>query len=100
MKLVALTSVALLAASTAFAGKLDYAAPEDPTVTNEAESTSTRSGGGSAGSLRGSTGSLGSLGSRGSAGSGSGAFLIPVIALALIGLALKEGGHIGGDDDD
>ncbi len=62
MKLVTLTAAASIAASAAFAGELAYVAPAEPEVMMEEES---------------------SMG-------GSGAWLIPLLAVALIALAVSS----------
>ncbi len=72
MKLVALTSAALLAATTAFAGNVVYEAP----VANVVEEVTTAP-----------TGSLG----------GSGGWLVPAIAVVLIAAAVVAASE---DDDD
>lgn len=59
MKLVAMTSAALLAATTAFAGNLTYEAPAEEAVAVEEAST------------------------------GSGSWIIPLVAIAAIALAVS-----------
>ncbi len=69
MKLVALTSAALLAATTAFAGNLNYqATPEVPVVVETTQPAAT--GGGSLG--------------------GAAGWVIPLVAIGLIALAVSS----------
>jgi hypothetical protein len=63
MKIVALTAAAALAANAAFAGNLIMEAPEEPVVVEEKPA--------------------GSMG-------GSGAWLIPLLAIGLIALAVSQ----------
>lgn len=69
MKLVALTSAALLAATTAFAGNMNFEAPAEDAVIVETTPPA-------------ATGSAGSTG-----------WLLPVGAVVLLALALSESGH-------
>jgi len=62
MKLVALTAAASIAASAAFAGEVAYMAPAEPEVVMEQEDTM----------------------------GGSGSWLIPLLAIALIALAVSN----------
>lgn len=62
MKLVALTAAASIAASAAFAGEVAYMAPAEPEVVMEQEDTM----------------------------GGSGSWLIPLLAVALIALAVSN----------
>lgn len=69
MKLVALTSAALLAATTAFAGNMNYEAAAEVPVVEEVSA--------------GTTGSLG----------GSAGWVVPLVAIVLIGAAVAASGH-------
>lgn len=69
MKLVALTSAALLAATTAFAGNLNYQAPAEVPVVVETPAETGGSLGGSAG------------------------WIVPLVAIGLIALAVGASGH-------